>query len=337
MTTSKHKTMRRLIIYFGIAFLFSSQAINAQDIFKKYGFDKEPLTLSNGRYNEFFSNDEIVQIGTVLLNTKNNQVVSFIEEDTTKNSYSAELSSRWLSIDPLAAKYPQVSPYVFVLNNPLIFIDPDGREVFISGALSNEALQQLQARVGSSITLAMDDNGKITYTSNTDKNLKGDAKRMANMVDNNSITVNLITTDKNETSTGNLMIGGAFMGNTVTTDADGNTKVVANQEVNPNVLGSADAHTNTPGKMMMHEATEAYAGAQISQKAGVGVGPATQADVANPSSVYNRAHNRATSQTPVYQTLYDRNGKVTTDVTQAVRAEWSVTKNGKSKVIQSYP
>lgn len=329
--------MRRLIIYFGIAFLFSSQAINAQDIFKKYGFDKEPLTLSNGRYNEFFSNDEIVQIGTVLLNTKNNQVVSFIEEDTTKNSYSAELSSRWLSIDPLAAKYPQVSPYVFVLNNPLIFIDPDGREVFISGALSNEALQQLQARVGSSITLAMDDNGKITYTSNTDKNLKGDAKRMANMVDNNSITVNLITTDKNETSTGNLMIGGAFMGNTVTTDADGNTKVVANQEVNPNVLGSADAHTNTPGKMMMHEATEAYAGAQISQKAGVGVGPATQADVANPSSVYNRAHNRATSQTPVYQTLYDRNGKVTTDVTQAVRAEWSVTKNGKSKVIQSYP
>lgn len=126
--------MRRLIIYFGIAFLFSSQAINAQEIFKKYGFDKEPLTLSNGRYNEFFSNDEIVQIGTVLLNTKTNQVVSFIEEYSTKNSYSAELSSRWLSIDPLAAKYPQVSPYVFVLNNPIKFIDPDGKDVFIMNA-----------------------------------------------------------------------------------------------------------------------------------------------------------------------------------------------------------
>jgi len=203
--------------------------------------------------------------------------------------------------------------------------------------ISNDALQQLQARVGKSITLSMDDKGKVSYTTNTDNKLRGDAKRMAGMIDNNSITVNLNTTEKNETSTGNLMIGGAFMGNTVTKDADGNTKVVANQEVNPNVLGSADAHTNTPGKMIMHEATEAYAGAQISQKEGTGVGVATQADVANPTSVYNRAHNKATSQTPVYQTLYDKSGNVTTDVTQAVRVEWSVTNNGSSKVIQTYP
>ena len=133
------------------------------------------------------------------------------------------------------------------------------------------------------------------------------------------------------------MFGGAFMGNTVTTDADGNVNVMANQEVNPNVLGSVDAHTNTMGKMMMHEVTEAYAGAQISQKAGVGVLPVTQADIANPQSVYNRAHNRATSQTPVFQTLYDKNGNVTIDVTKAVRAEWSVTRGSKSKVIQTYP
>ena len=199
------------------------------------------------------------------------------------------------------------------------------------------ALQQLQARVGNTITLSMDDTGNVTYTTNTDKKLKGNAKRMAGMIDNNSVTVNLITTDKNETSTGESMVGGAFMGNTVTTDADGNTKVIANQEVNPNVLASADEHTNTRGKMIMHEVTEAYAGAQISQKAGIGVGVATPADAANLSSVYNQAHNRATPQTPVYQTLYDRKGKVITDATQAVRVEYSVTKGGKSKVIQTYP
>jgi RHS repeat-associated protein len=225
--------------------------------------------------------------------------------------YYDPMMAMWMGPDPLAAKYPQVSPYVFCMNNPVLFLDPDGREVIISGTLR--------------------------YTTNTDNKLRGDAKRMAGMIDNNSITVNLNTTEKNETSTGNLMIGGAFMGNTVTKDADGNTKVVANQEVNPNVLGSADAHTNTPGKMIMHEATEAYAGAQISQKEGTGVGVATQADVANPTSVYNRAHNKATSQTPVYQTLYDKSGNVTTDVTQAVRVEWSVTNNGSSKVIQTYP
>ena len=108
--------------------MLCSQLLNAQDIFRQHGFSKEPLTLSNGNYNEFFSNDEIVQIGSVFLNAKTNQVVAFIEEDTAKVTYLAELSSRWLSPDPLAAKYPQLSPYVYANNNPIFYVDPDGRE-----------------------------------------------------------------------------------------------------------------------------------------------------------------------------------------------------------------
>lgn len=33
--------------------------------------------------------------------------------------------------------------------------------------------------------------------------------------------------------------------------------------------------------------------------------------------------------------MYDINGKVTYDSKQAVKAEWYVTKNGKSKIIQT--
>ncbi|WP_158596902.1 DUF6443 domain-containing protein [Aquimarina sp. BL5] len=36
---------------------------------------------------------------------------------------------RWMNIDPLAEFYHTDTPYAYVLNNPLSFIDPDGREV----------------------------------------------------------------------------------------------------------------------------------------------------------------------------------------------------------------
>ncbi len=34
----------------------------------------------------------------------------------------------WLSVDPLAEKYPGINPYTYVANNPINAIDPDGRD-----------------------------------------------------------------------------------------------------------------------------------------------------------------------------------------------------------------
>ena len=44
--------------------------------------------------------------------------------------YDAALG-RWYNIDPLADEYIHLSPYSYVANNPLIFIDPDGKSIYI--------------------------------------------------------------------------------------------------------------------------------------------------------------------------------------------------------------
>ncbi|MBP1672525.1 MAG: type secretion protein Rhs [Bacteroidetes bacterium] len=37
--------------------------------------------------------------------------------------------SIWLSIDPMSDNYPSMSPYNYCVNNPVILVDPDGREI----------------------------------------------------------------------------------------------------------------------------------------------------------------------------------------------------------------
>ena len=42
-----------------------------------------------------------------------------------------ELMTSWLSVDPLADKYPNISPYAYCAWNPIKLVDPDGREIYI--------------------------------------------------------------------------------------------------------------------------------------------------------------------------------------------------------------
>ena len=51
-----------------------------------------------------------------------------------------ELMTMWLSVDLMADKYPSISPYAYCAWNPVKLVDPDGREIDVSGL--SEAMQQ---------------------------------------------------------------------------------------------------------------------------------------------------------------------------------------------------
>jgi hypothetical protein len=124
--------MKRIILFL-LAVVTASGCLFAQatkNPFSKLGYKKQIMyTSSKGEFDEFHNNADVVEIGSVYFNTKTNKIVGFISEEREKTEVASATSA--MSVDPLCEKYYWISPYAYCLNNPVKFIDPDGRDVEI--------------------------------------------------------------------------------------------------------------------------------------------------------------------------------------------------------------
>ena len=64
-----------------------------------------------------------------------------------------ELMTMWLSVDPLADKYPGISPYAYCAWNPVKLVDPDGREMWKPEMLEDGTINYVKEKGDNAKTL----------------------------------------------------------------------------------------------------------------------------------------------------------------------------------------
>jgi len=163
-------------VLFSFAILSVSAGLSAQTAmpdFSKLGYKKSVMyTSSKGEFEEFHDQTDVVEIGTALFNTKTNQVVGFVSEKRAETDVASATTA--MSVDPMCEKYYWISPYAYCLNNPIRFVDQNGKDPGDFFQTINAAVKDwgkyyngasiLRSKEFSSSIYSLEKNGKSGYT-----------------------------------------------------------------------------------------------------------------------------------------------------------------------------
>ncbi|MBO7586777.1 MAG: RHS repeat-associated core domain-containing protein [Bacteroidales bacterium] len=213
--------------------------------------------------------------------------------------YSSDLSI-WLSVDPMASKYPSLSPYVYCADNPVKLVDPNGEEydVFITGEGAEWVTKQLSDSY-QGLNITRDKFGRLHTNVDDISSLSEDEKLIYDAINSNTVIVNMLVgeTDYVQTSMGNFEINmsAAFGGNVL---SDDKSMAFTSQFINKKKV-IQNYYSNARGKLIAHELTESYLGGLLSIERQFHASPAEWIKGQDPyyyNDFYRISHDNAISQ-----------------------------------------
>ena len=196
---------------------------------------------------------------------------------------------------------------------------PHPDDLVVTGPERKKALEQLQASVNRCLSLRIDElSGTVLCERNKKPNghfvsLTKVGKRLAEVIDDNTVLVNIIASDSMVTATKKLSFGGSYLGNSFTgtygytDDPAVKVPVIATrQQVDPETARMISDYYGKPGADMLHEIIESYLGGKYAQQKKI-------ADTAG-NLYYSVAHPNSTPQSgPIYIRYLDKENKETVE------------------------
>jgi hypothetical protein len=199
---------------------------------------------------------------------------------------------------------------------------PHPDDLVVTGPERKKALEQLQASVNRCLSLKIDEQSGIVICERNKKpnghfvSLTKEGKRLAEVIDDNTVLVNIIASDSMVTSTKKLSFGGSYLGNSFTgtygykDDPAVKVPVIATrQQVDPETARMISDYYGKPGADVLHEIIESYLGGKYAQ----------QKKIADTSGnlYYNVAHPNSTPQSgPIYIRYLDKEKKETFEISE---------------------